>query len=289
MSFKVNKSLLAGSISAVLCATCLALYLSQVNGEVESARAEALARYGGEQIEVLVANRDIASGEMVGDSMVDEKMWIADLLPEGAITRRSDVVGKRLGSSVLEGEVLSSKRLYESASELDIPLGLTAVSIPAKDVQAVGGALEEGMTVDVYATGSSSTSLLIEDALVLATSVSEADSLSAGSVSWITLAVDPSAVAELVAAAQNLDLYLALPNDPIGVAGSDALAGESVSSLDEQGQVDADVPTAEGESGEPAEPAPGLGAGSEQEDISADQTVVGESLQGADGSGSEEA
>ena len=111
---KVNKSLLAGAISALLCAMCLALYLTQVNGEVERARAEALARYGGEQLEVVVANRDIAAGEVVGDSMVDTKMWIADLLPEGAITERADVVGKKLGSSVLSGEVLSSKRLYEA-------------------------------------------------------------------------------------------------------------------------------------------------------------------------------
>lgn len=233
VAFKVNKSLLAGAISAVLCATCLALYLGQVNGEVENARAEALARYGGEQIEVLVANRDIASGEVVGESMVDQKMWIADLLPEGALTQRSDVVGKRLGSSVLAGEVISSKRLYESASDLDIPLGLTAVSIPVKDVQAVGGALDAGMTADVYATGSSATTLLIEDALVLATSTAEADSLSASSVSWITLAVDPSAVAELVAAAQNLELYLTLPNDPVGVVSDDS--GAALGASDETG------------------------------------------------------
>ena len=212
MNLKVNKSLLAGAISALLCAMCLALYLTQVNGEVERARAEALARYGGEQLEVVVANRDIAAGEVVGDSMVDTKMWIADLLPEGAITERADVVGKKLGSSVLSGEVLSSKRLYEASSSLDIPLGLTAVSVPVRDVQAVGGAVEPGMTVDVYATGPTSTTRLINGVLVLATSMAVADSPSATSVSWITLAVDPSSVAELVAAAQNLELYLTLPN-----------------------------------------------------------------------------
>lgn len=218
MSLKVNKSLLAGAASALLCAVCLALYLTQVNGEVERARAEALARYGGEQLEVVVANRDIAAGEVVGDSMVDSRLWIADLLPAGAITSREDVVGKKLGSSVLEGEVISSKRLYESSSSLDIPLGLTAVSIPVRDVQAVGGAIEAGMAVDLYATGSTATVLLVEDALVLATSLAEAEAYSSPSVSWITLAVDPASVTELVAAAQNLELYLTLPNEPVDLA-----------------------------------------------------------------------
>ncbi len=213
VSLKVNKSLLAGAISALACALCLAAYLSQVNGEVEQARAEALARYGGEQIEVVVANRDIAAGEVVGDSMVDTKLWIADLLPAEAITNRSDVVGKKLGSSVLEGEVLSKKRLYEASSTLDIPLGYTALSVPVRDVQAVGGALEPGMSVDVYATGPSATTLLIENVLVLATSMAQADAYSAPSVSWVTLSVVPGSVAELVAAAQNLELYLTLPNE----------------------------------------------------------------------------
>ena len=36
-----------------------------VRGEAERARADALARYGGDQVEVCVAKRDIAAGETV--------------------------------------------------------------------------------------------------------------------------------------------------------------------------------------------------------------------------------
>ena len=223
--------MLAGAICALLCATCLAVYLTQVNGEIEQARAEALARYGGEQLEVCVANRDIAAGEVVSESMVDTRMWIADLLPAGAITAREDVVGKKLGSSVLEGEVLSSKRFYESSSQLNVPQGLTALSIPVRDVQAVGGAIEAGMEVDVYATGSTSTTLLIEHTLVLATSLTQDGSDASQTVAWVTLAVSPSSVAELVAAAQSLELYLTLPTE--GEAISSSTEGPNASQLDQ--------------------------------------------------------
>ena len=37
---------------------------------------------------------------------------------------------------------------------LDVPAGLSAVSVPARGVQAVGGALRPGMRVDLYAVGS---------------------------------------------------------------------------------------------------------------------------------------
>ena len=219
---KVNKSLLAGATSALLCAGCLGLYLAQINGEVERARNEALTRYGGEQIEICVANRDIAAGEVMTDSMIDSKMWIADLLPEGAITNRVDAVGQQLGSPILKGEVVSSKRFHEASSTLDIPYGFTAVSIPVRDVQAVGGALEAGMSVDVYATGASSTTLLVREALVLETNQNKGDLVSSGSTSWITLAIAPGSVAELIAAAQNLELYLTLPNAPFDPSQSEA-------------------------------------------------------------------
>lgn len=207
---KVSKSTLAGIVCALCCAGCVAAYSAHVNDQAESDREEALARYGGEQIEVLVAARDIAAGETISEGSVESKLWLADLLPEGAATSSMDVVGKQAGSSILKGEVISTQRLSKDASDLSIPDGMAAVSVPARDVQAVGGALQPGMCTDVYATGSSSTTLLVEDALILETSLSEPSSLSSSAAAWITLAVPAASVQELVSAAQNLDLYFVL-------------------------------------------------------------------------------
>ena len=227
---RVSKSTVAGVACGLCCAGCVALYAAQVSNEAEDARNEALARYGGEQIEVCVASRSIAAGETITDGMVDAKLWLADLLPEGAITQETEIIGKQAGSSIIKGEVISSQRLTRADVSLDIPEGYTAVSIPARDVQAVGGALRAGMRADVYAIGSSSATLLVRNALVLATNATEGGSLMSDSVAWITLAVSPELVQELVTAAQNLELYLTLPTAELEVA--EAEGGEAAGAGD---------------------------------------------------------
>ncbi len=207
---KRNRSLIIGVICGLCCMICVAFYVMSVDERVETANAEALERYGGDQIEVCVATRDIAAGEVLDESCLETKTWVATLIPEDAITTTADAVGKQVGSSILKGEVISSKRFGTSIASLEIPEGLAAISVPARDVQAVGGALAAGMKADVYAIGSSSTVKLVSQALIVATSVSESGS-SSSSNSWITLAVPPSVVEELVSAAENLELYFVLP------------------------------------------------------------------------------
>lgn len=210
---KRNKPLVVGLICGLCCMVCVGIYVAQVDQQAAAARTEALARYGGDQVEVCVARRDISAGEVLDEASVETKMWVAALLPEGALTSRSEAVGKQVGSSILKGEVISSKRFEASASSIDVPDGLEAVSVPAREVQAVGGALAPGMKADVYAVGSTSTTKLVSNALIVATSASETGLTSGSSVAWVTLAVAPSAVEELVSAAQNLELYFVLPTE----------------------------------------------------------------------------
>ena len=214
---KVNKRVLVSALCGLCCAACVGLYLVGVKGEADAARAEALARYGGDQIEVCVASRDIAAGEVVESGAIATKLWVADLLPDGAVTDPVQIVGQRVGSAIYRGEVICARRTEVSESELSVPEGMAAISVPARAVQAVGGLVEAGMVVDVYATGPASTTRLVTGALVLASSAA-GEGVSASQAAWITLAVRPEQVQEVVAAAQNLELYFALP--PVAASGS---------------------------------------------------------------------
>lgn len=218
--------MVAGLVCGVVCAVCVLCYLQSVQGEAEAARAEALARYGGEQVEVCVASRDIAAGETVETGALETRLWVADLLPADAVRSTSEVVGKQASSAILAGEVVSLRRFEEASALIDVPAGLTAVSVPAKDVQAVGGALVSGMKVDVYASGDTETSLIGEEVLVLATSAS-AKGTSDSSVSWITLAVEPSSVQELVSVAQHAQLYFVLPGEEVDKGSSNTASASS--------------------------------------------------------------
>lgn len=217
-----------------MCALCVGAFMASVQGQADAARAEALARYGGEQVEVCVATRDIAAGERVDLSSVETKLWVADLLPEDALRSTGDAVGRIATSSILKGEVVSPKRFESARDALDVPAGKEAVSVPAKAVQAVGGAVRPGMSVDVYAAGDSSTTLIANEVLVLATSVGDSGGLVSSDSGWITLAVDPAKVQEIIAASSKMSLHFAIPGEQVASV-SEVLADTSEASASAQG------------------------------------------------------
>ena len=203
---KKKATMLLALLCGIVCALAVFTYTGSVRSEADQARSEALARYGGEQIQVCVATRDIAPGETVNASNVTMKMWLADLLPEKAVESLDEAAGRQVTSQVLKGEVLSSKRFEGTANGVAVPAGLQAVGVEVGNAQAVGGALRAGMKVDVYAVGASGTGLIASDALVVA-----AGDASSRSSSWVTLAVSPEHVQELISATQKTELYFALP------------------------------------------------------------------------------
>ena len=141
--------------------------------------------------------------------------------------------------------MVSEKRFVGESKQLDIPHGMIAISVPAKEVQAVGGAIQSGMRVDMYATGGSSTDLVAENVLVLATSVDAAADTTEGSVAWITVALQPDLVQGIVAAAQEMELYFTLPGAGIHI---DDAEDDSSKHDDSVGEADAEKSVA-GESG----------------------------------------
>lgn len=197
----------------VVCAMCVAAFLASVNSAANAERAEVLARYGGEQVEVCVATRDIAAGERLDASAVEGRLWVADLLPEGAIRQSGDVLGRTATTSILKGEVVSEKRFEVERGVLDVPAGKEAVSVPAKAVQAAGGAIRAGMSIDVYSSGDSSTTLIAEKVVVIDTSVKGSGSLLSSDAGWITLAIEPNRVQEIIAAASKTSLYFVVPGE----------------------------------------------------------------------------
>jgi pilus assembly protein CpaB len=222
---KHRKNALMCVVCGILCVLCVGAYSASVEAKASSTQAEILSKYGGDQIDVCVAKKDLQAGETISESDIEVKTWIASLLPADAITTKSDAVGKQLGSTVLAGEVISSQRFGFSASEIDVPSDAVAISLPVKEVQAVGGSLQVGMRADVYATGSSKTTRLASSLQILATSGD-----SSSSSMWITVAVEPNKVEEFVSAAQNLDLYFTLPGADVNTSSSSSSKSTSSSS-----------------------------------------------------------
>ncbi len=210
LSFVRNRPALVAIACGVLCAACVALYVAQVDEQAHAAQSEMLARYGGDQVEVCVAKRDIAAGQTIAEGDVETRMWVAALLPADAVTAKADAVGQQAGSSILAGEVVSKARFGFESSSIEVPDGMVALSVPARPVQAVGGALSPGMSVDVYAVGASSTTKIAAAAKVLETC---AEAGASASAAWVTLALAPEKIPEMVSAAEHAELYFVLPSE----------------------------------------------------------------------------
>ena len=192
-------------LCGLACAGCVLLYTQHVEARAALQRSEALERFGGDQVEVCVATRTIAAGETVDTSNVTTRLWLVDLLPEDPVMSLSEVAGVQASAPLVAGEVLVHARFDESHAAVALPAGLQAVGIELGVAQAVGGSLQVGNIVDVYASGASGTARIAENVLVA--SVMEGGS---GRVA-ITLAVPPDRVEELIAATQAATLYLTLP------------------------------------------------------------------------------
>lgn len=238
---KRTRSLIIGISCGLLCAIAVGAYIASVDEQVSAAQNEMLAKYGGDQIDVCVAKNDIAAGTIIKDSDIETKTWIATLLPEKAIVNKSDAIGKKAGSTILAGEVINESRFGFDNADIEIPEGFVALSIPAREVQAVGGAIAAGMKCDVYAISSGAANKIGNALKILATSITTESSTSSSSA-WVTLAVSPESVAEFITAAETMEIYLTRPSDSVIETSEIFIENVSVPTVGDQDSIDEEPP-----------------------------------------------
>ena len=105
---------------------------------------------------VVVANRNLASGDLIKD--VDVKMadWTGPV-PPGALTKTEDAVNRGVVESIYMGEAVVESRVAKPGAGAGlasmIPQGMRAVAIRVNDVVAVSGFAAAGSHVDVLIAG----------------------------------------------------------------------------------------------------------------------------------------
>ena len=198
------------SVGTGLMAAALAWgYGSLVRAEAEQAQREVLAAYGGDLVVACVASREIAPGEVLDEANVQEEEWVASLLPKDAATSLEEVVGERATSSIPARAVLNPVYFEQDDRAIEVPEGMVAVSVPSDEERSVGGAVTPGDAVDVYVSNAGVADLLCR-AQVIDTSA-RAEKTENSSIAWVTLAVEPERVAEVLAATAKGTISLVLP------------------------------------------------------------------------------
>lgn len=197
-------------VSGVAAAVVALFYASSVRAEAQKAQQDALARYGGEVVSVCVATRDIKPGDVMDEGCVAMEEWLASLLPSDAATSMDEVLGKTATSNVPDGAPLSSQYFKKEENAVEVPAGKVAVSVSSDPEHAVGGALVRNAVVDVYVSKDSVADRLVRARVLDTSSLANGG----GDISWVTLAVDPASVQELLAATTQGAVTLVVPGDP---------------------------------------------------------------------------
>lgn len=221
---KRGTRLALSAVTGIAAALVAFWAIGDVRAEAARAEQEALARYGGDRVAVCVAMRDIDPGEKIDEGNTEVVEWVSSLLPVDALTSLQDAVGKTATSRIPEGAPLSSVYFERTESATDVPAGKVAVSVASDAEHAVGGALVQGEAVDVYVSRDAQADCLVRAEVLDTSSLATGG----GEVSWVTLAVEPEAVEELLAASSLGMVWLTVPGSGL-VADDGAMADRAAS------------------------------------------------------------
>ena len=202
--------LVVAGTTAVLAAVTCALYGQQVREEAQRVRAEALERYGGEVVSLVVATKPIEAGQVIDRQNVSEREWLVDLAPAGAVRGIDEVLGTEVTVPAAEGAPLTELNFRDEQGALEVPEGLVAISVPLSDDLALPSSVEAGSTLAAYAVTQDGVRLVSGSVQVIGAASEQDGLLAAGE---LTLAVAPEDVAALLSASASGALRLALPSD----------------------------------------------------------------------------
>lgn len=156
-------------------------------------------------VQVCMVTRSLLRGEVISSEDLQVVTWIAELAPEQVCTSPEQVVGKCVSHALPARSLLTTFDLGACDHQLIIPPGCDAVSVEASPIKAVAGAIAPGSFVDMYCHRDGQTYLLLEQIKVLDI---------APDSSWITVALQPDRVQEVIAASAAKSLYFTKPGTP---------------------------------------------------------------------------
>lgn len=197
---------------AVVAALACILLVSYVHAEDERERSEALKRYGGDMVSLVVSLHGIEAGQTITLADVEQRDWIASLAPEGAILSTDEIVGKMASTPIAANAPLCDLNFRAASDSVDIPSGHVAVSVPLTDKLGISSVVEAGAHVVAYRVMEQTAEMICGSALVLQSPTAANASLGQGS---ITIAVPASDVPRILTASTLGELRLVVPADDV--------------------------------------------------------------------------
>lgn len=240
-----RKLLLLCGLAAILVFMIIYFILSSIFSDKKEPQPQAAA-----MVPVIEASRDIEPQTVITEDMLKAVDVSSNLVPSGALTDKNAVVGKKAGTTILSGDMITARKLSQKAGGFVglIPEGMRAVSFSVNDVTGVSGFAKPGDKVDILLVTSRegmdriTSKILLKDVLILAVNKSSgtpqpqpqktdkdgkglpdgsaprqssSNTSSIGTPSVVTVALTPYDAAKLIASTQigQLQMLLRPTND----------------------------------------------------------------------------
>lgn len=240
-----KKLLLLCGLAAILVFLIIYFILSAAFSDKKESKPAAAA-----MVPVIEASRDIGPQTVITEDMVKAVEVSSNMVPSGALTDKNAVVGKKAGTTIFSGDMITARKLSQKAGGFVglIPDGMRAVSFSVNDVTGVSGFAKPGDKVDILLVTSRegmdriTSKILLKDVLILAVNKSSgtpqpqsqntdkdgkgmpsgsaprqssSNTSSIGTPSVVTVALTPYDAAKLIASTQigQLQMLLRPSND----------------------------------------------------------------------------
>lgn len=240
-----RKLLLLCGLAAILVFLIIYFILSAAFSDKKESKPAPAA-----MVPVIEASRDIEPQTVITEDMVKAVEVSSNMVPSGALTDKNAVVGKKAGTTIFSGDMITARKLSQKAGGFVglIPDGMRAVSFSVNDVTGVSGFAKPGDKVDILLVTSRegmdriTSKILLKDVLILAVNKSSgtpqpqpqktdkdgkglpdgnaprqssSNTSSIGTPSVVTVALTPYDAAKLIASTQigQLQMLLRPSND----------------------------------------------------------------------------
>ena len=251
-----RKILLLCTLLAVIVFIMIYSILSSLLGGKEEKKEEVAVN---DLVPVIEASVDIKPRTIITDDMIKATAVPQNLVPQGALTDKSAVVGKPASVAIMAGDMITTRKLNQSgATGFNglIPKGMRAISFSVNDVTGVAGFAKPGDKVDILLISDKdgenriASRAILKDVLILAVNKTSmapqqarqvkkdengkpipdtapkpsGDASSAGTPAVVTVALTPYEAAKLAASQQVGQLQLLLRPYEATMAESDSVS-----------------------------------------------------------------
>ena len=251
-----RKILLLCTLLAVIVFIVIYSILSSLLGGKEEKKEEVAVN---DLVPVIEASVDIKPRTIITDDMIKATVVPQNLVPQGALTDKSAVVGKPASVAIMAGDMITTRKLNQSgATGFNglIPKGMRAISFSVNDVTGVAGFAKPGDKVDILLISDKdgenriASRAILKDVLILAVNKTSmapqparqvkkdengkpipdtapkpsGDASSAGTPAVVTVALTPYEAAKLAASQQVGQLQLLLRPYEATMAESDSVS-----------------------------------------------------------------